>query len=138
MSSSRRVTVKVDGHPRPKGSKKAFLNPKTKRVVMVDQRGKLLKEWEGLLVEAFESYEGELLDGPVSVSLAFFLPRPKKSKFGAYPAGSPDIDKLTRTVFDKMTGVFFTDDSRVVELDATKEWTDGTPGVVIQVGEVTW
>ncbi len=66
-------------------------------------------------------------EGPVKVGLQFAVPRPKshitadglRLRKGA-PAlpikhGTKDIDKLTRCILDALTGVFFVDDSQVVE-----------------------
>jgi crossover junction endodeoxyribonuclease RusA len=51
----------------------------------------------------------------------------------------PDLDKLVRGVFDALTGVCFTDDSRIVALQAGKriaEIGEG-PGVNITIRELS-
>jgi Holliday junction resolvase RusA-like endonuclease len=73
----------------------------------------------------------------VAVRLRFWLTRPA-SHYGTgrnkavvkpsaprRPAGRPDVDKLARAVLDGLTmGGAFTDDSQVVELQASKWYVD--------------
>jgi crossover junction endodeoxyribonuclease RusA len=71
------------------------------------------------------------LAGPVSVTLAFRLARPKSAPLRvAFPAKRPDLDKLIRSTLDglKMGGAF-RDDSQVIILFAGKVF--GTPGCKI-------
>lgn len=39
-----------------------------------------------------------------------------------YPSTKPDVDKLSRTILDALTGVVLRDDSRVVRLVSNKMW----------------
>ena len=77
------------------------------------------------------------LDGPLHVAIAFHLPRPKghygtgrnagvvKPSAPRYPAGKPDIDKLTRAILDAVTSAgAWRDDSQVVQLRANKVWSE--------------
>src|SRR5687768_14822195 len=50
------VTFTVKGQPKPGGSKKAFVNPKTDRVVVLDDSGKGGKEWRKKVVEEAEKH----------------------------------------------------------------------------------
>ena len=85
-----------------------------------------------------------------SVRLDFFIMRPKshylpantkrpvpelKPGALAYPIGMPDVDKLTRAVLDGLTtaGIWF-DDSQVIEVQATKHFSDGLLGELSQPG----
>jgi crossover junction endodeoxyribonuclease RusA len=84
-----------------------------------------------------------LIAGPVRVSIAFRVPRPAghRTKRGElrtsaplHPAVAPDLDKLTRCTLDALTGLAFTDDSRVVALTVTKQYaTPGREGASITV-----
>jgi Holliday junction resolvase RusA-like endonuclease len=47
----------------------------------------------------------------------------------------PDIDKLSRSVLDAITGGIVKDDSQVIILNARKEYGD-KPGVLIRVAEI--
>jgi Holliday junction resolvase RusA-like endonuclease len=48
----------------------------------------------------------------------------------------PDIDKLSRSVLDCLSGRIIKDDSQVVILNARKEYTDKSPGVLVRVMEI--
>jgi Holliday junction resolvase RusA-like endonuclease len=64
------------------------------------------------------------MSGPIGLRVDFFLPRPSglaKSYRGPH-LKKPDLDKLTRSTKDAMTGVLYTDDSQVVELVVSKAY----------------
>lgn len=72
------------------------------------------------------------------MSIDFYLPKPKKTKFGSRPAGKPDADKLARAVNDALTeSGLIVDDARVVSLHVHKRWAFETPGAIITV-EPLW
>jgi crossover junction endodeoxyribonuclease RusA len=76
--------------------------------------------------------------GAVVVGLSFVLPRPKSTpkRFTPPAVKRPDCDKLTRAVFDSLSGIVYLDDSQVIDLHATKRLAEigETPGVDITVG----
>ncbi len=91
------------------------------------------KPWEAVVAAAALEAGAEPLDGPIAVGLVFRLPRPA-GHFGrrwlrpaapAWPASRPDLDKLIRAVLDALTGICWRDDSRVVEIRATKRYAEG-------------
>ncbi|HYI66346.1 MAG TPA: RusA family crossover junction endodeoxyribonuclease [Candidatus Limnocylindrales bacterium] len=97
--------------------------------------------WRKAIRKALDAEDVSPLPGPVRVSLAFMLRRPKGHR-GArgllpsapvYPVVKPDIDKLARAVLDALTGPAFNDDSQVVELIVLKHYATGTPGVDIRI-----
>jgi len=115
----------VPGIPAPQGSKRAFVVGK--RAVLVES-SKACKPWrDSVRAAALEATQGAApLSGPLSVSVAFILPRPKsvpKGRLG-WPATKPDIDKLLRSTLDGLTAVLFGDDSQVVEVAATKRYQE--------------
>jgi crossover junction endodeoxyribonuclease RusA len=68
-------------------------------------------------------------DGPVLVECLFLLPPPVKGAKGSviateYPIhqSAGDVDKLARAVLDAMSGVVYTDDSRVIRLVVDKRY----------------
>jgi crossover junction endodeoxyribonuclease RusA len=90
------------------------------------------------------------LRGPIDITLVFMLHRPA-SHYGSgknserlvpsapiLPAKVPDVDKLTRAVFDSMTSIVWVDDSQVVKLLAYKvfvhKWEE--EGVSVKVGVI--
>jgi Holliday junction resolvase RusA-like endonuclease len=74
----------------------------------------------------------ELLERPVSVSLAFHVERPKTTKLAA---PKPDIDNYAKSVLDAFNdaGVIWKDDTQVVTLAATKQWAEGPPRIDVQI-----
>lgn len=87
----------------------------------------------------------EMFDGPVLLGATFVMPSPKTHTppvwlrdnralwklmchSGAPMLKKPDVDKLTRAVFDAMTGIVWHDDSQVVETNVRKRYAD--PGEV--------
>ena len=73
------------------------------------------------------------LDGPVSVDARFVVERPKSAKKRAHPHTKPDLDKLCRALGDALTGVVVTDDSRIVEWRARKEYGEPRTEVRVEV-----
>ena len=65
------------------------------------------------------------------------LPRGRRPVTKVYADTKPDLDKLTRSVLDSLTDAgIFTDDSRVVAIDACKITSvgrDGMSGVYVGV-----
>ena len=76
------------------------------------------------------------VDTPVSVALTVYVQKPRATKFRAYPAGSPDLDKYQRAVGDALeqAGVL-TNDARIVHWDPWKRWAteDNPPGAHITI-----
>lgn len=111
------VEFTVDGVPVPQGSK--TIGRGGGKVWLRDANATKLKPWREKVAAAARD-AGARFDGPVTVTLMFTMPRPKKSRF-KLPAVKPDLDKLTRAVFDGLTdGGLIADDALVVELRARK------------------
>lgn len=84
---------------------------------------------------ARQQYHGEALDGPLSVEMIFYKPRPK-SHFGtgrnagllkdsapAFPTTRPDVLKLARAIEDGLSGgVIYSDDALIVSEGIAKRW----------------
>lgn len=85
---------------------------------------------------AGENRPPQLFDGPISVSLIFYLAKPKSApKREKYPAKKPDIDNLVKAITDGCEGIIFTNDSRIVDLNAIKRY-DPVPRVIVRIEEV--
>lgn len=133
----------VPGEPITEGSTKAFTSGQ--RVVVTHDRGPELDQWRLRVARAAEAAARKAgweprYDGPVAVTAAFLLPRPKSvPKSRQWPHVKPDLDKLQRAVGDalspyKRPGVL-RDDSRIVEWRASKCYASGPRmvGAVITV-----
>lgn len=123
------IRFTVIGRPQPAGSKSGA--PIRRRngsigVAMRDSNPKA-KPWQAIVANAArEAYSGDLLRGPLSVKMAFYLPRPK-GHFGTgknaarlrpsaphFPTVKPDALKLARGTEDALTGVIWGDDAQIV------------------------
>lgn len=75
---------------------------------------------------------------PLSFTACFYFPRPTSaSKKVAMPLKRPDLDNCLHKLTDQFNGVFWADDSQIVDLVARKRFAaDGRPGVEITVAPV--
>jgi len=130
------VRVFVAGVPQPQGSARAFVRG---RRAIVTTANPQLHGWRELVthgVHAALPAEWRLLEGPVTVTLVFALPKPPSvPKRRTVPTTRPDVDKLARAVLDALTGLVFHDDAQVVLLTAMKTYAADVPcGVTVIVG----
>jgi Holliday junction resolvase RusA-like endonuclease len=81
-----------------------------------------------------------LHEGPVSVFIDFYMPRPKSlPKKTTHHIKRPDLDKLARAVLDGLTeGGAWLDDSQVIRLQVQKVYADeqNLPGCDIEIRSV--
>lgn len=130
---------RVEGEAVPQGSKKGFVD-KFGHVRVVDDNKAALNRWRKTVAEAAHyskpGWLAELWDGPIGLSALFvrarkptdFLADGVSLKAGAHrwPSTAPDGDKLDRGIFDSLTDVLFTNDSRIVDWAGRKRF--GGPG----------
>ena len=88
---------------------------------------------------------GTPLDCPVKVDIAFYLPRTKMLSRKSSPtnliphAVKPDIDNMTKLIYDEMTKAgWWKDDSRICASTVTKSYPakDSKPGAMITVSVI--
>jgi Holliday junction resolvase RusA-like endonuclease len=136
------VTIRVPGVPQPQGSK-----TKTRWGGMRDANSERLTPWRNAISIATVQTVGhrwQPLDGPLSVSVVFTMPKPTSApkRRRTWPAKKPDIDKLIRACFDGITdGGLWRDDALVVDVYARKVYTGDpdaspAPGALIHVRPV--
>jgi len=147
MTAPTTVSFRVDGTPKPQGSKSGFSPVGTSHVVQVEAV-KGLKPWRARVVAAARSkWDGAApLDEPVHVWAYFWMPRPKahyrtgrftgqlRDDAPTWQTSKPDGDKLLRAVLDALTiaGVL-KDDALVCVAEARKLYSS-RPGVTVHVG----
>lgn len=127
------LQFRVRGVPAPQGSKRYV-----GRGVMIES-SKKVKPWrEAVKWAAIESmpHGWEKLDGPLVLSVVFWMPRPKWAKKEVGALRMPDLSKLIRSTEDALTdaGVWF-DDARVCCIMAEKQYETPSqpPGAQISV-----
>lgn len=144
------ITFFAAGMPQPKGSARAFMRPGMRHPVVVQANAAKGKTWQGVVSTAAVEAGVKPLEGPVSVSLVFLVPRPRshygtgknasvlKASAPAHPSTKPDVDKLARACLDAMTGVAYRDDAQVFDLVALKAYCgysgEERAGVFVTVG----
>lgn len=128
------VAFTVYGVARPKGSTRAFMRPGMKFPIVTSDN-KSVKGWEESVRAAIQQHAaGQFFAGPLAVSIAFHLPKPKSlGKKVAAHTKKPDLDKLARGSLDAMKGVLWNDDSQVINLCVTKQYATGQPHAYIEV-----
>lgn len=138
------ISFFVPGIPRPGGSKRGFVIPGTKRVVITEDC-KRSKDWRTSVAWAAKEAIQEPLRGALRMEFTFILPRPK-GHFGkggvrksapVWPAVRPDTTKLIRSTEDALKGIAYLDDSQIVQQMASKCYQAGpdrgAPGCVITI-----
>lgn len=122
----------VTGIPRAQGSKSAFKNKHTGKVVMTEggtnESRANFAAWRDSVSEAARKAHGGAppLDGPLRVRMRFVFPRPSGArKADHWKPTAPDIDKLQRAVLDCLTAArVIVDDARVACVEVSKELAD--------------
>lgn len=127
----KQIKFRVEGVPGPQGSKSRGRGDR------MYESSKKVKPWRDAIQYAVMLHpqcRGSLpiIRGAVALSVTFMFLKPKTAT-RKYPAVAPDIDKLLRSTCDALTmaGVW-EDDSRVVDLHASKRYSDWQ-GAVIRV-----
>jgi Holliday junction resolvase RusA-like endonuclease len=128
----------VYGVPLSKGSVHARIvhTASGRQIPIVTDSNRSLRSWEQLIksaasqaIDATPAADRRLLTLGVRLTIAFYLPRPKKYDAPKYrgafiPHGTtPDLDKLVRAVLDALTATVYHDDKQVTELVAAKYYT---------------
>lgn len=87
-------------------------------------------------------------EGAVIVTIDFYLKRPKghygtgRNKDRLKPSAptkhikKPDIDNFGKLVIDALTGLFYVDDSQIIELNISKQYDNLDPRTEIKIEEL--
>lgn len=137
------IRISVQGVvPQAKGSKRGYVvrrkgaaggaeGTKAYRAVLVEgghgAQDKLKIAWERAVADAAEEQRpAELLDGPLSVTAVFWMPRPKHEtkaqRLRTWHTVPIDVDKALRAVLDPLKGRIFVDDARIAIARAEKRY----------------
>ena len=85
--------------------------------------GKTATWEESIRAQALKHKPDTPFDCPLRLKLIFQLPRPKsRSKKELYPDRRPDLDNYIKSLKDALNGIIWTDDARIVEINARKEY----------------
>jgi crossover junction endodeoxyribonuclease RusA len=127
--------VFIPGRPVPQGSTKAFV---VKGHAVVTSDNPATKPWRSEVAAIVRESVGPAIaypTGAVALRMMFLMPRRAAEPKRVTPAHTrkPDLDKLTRAVFDAVSGILVTDDAQFVRIDAEKRtaWIGQQPGLVL-------
>jgi len=125
-----RLLFNVAGLPVPQGSLK-MMNGN-----IVHVKDKELREWRINIGNTARNCGVEIAQKEVGVimNIMFCLPKPKSVK-RVIPSTRPDLDKLIRAVLDALTGIAYIDDGQVVEITASKIYSNYA-GVKIGIEQI--
>ncbi|MBU0906726.1 MAG: RusA family crossover junction endodeoxyribonuclease [Nanoarchaeota archaeon] len=91
-------------------------------------------KWQA--IEYMKKGNISLLEGPLNMTLFFYLSRPKTlPKKVLHHIKRPDIDNLGKAIKDALRGITYRDDSQIVRLVMTKVYNE-QPMVMISIGKV--
>ena len=100
---------------------------------MIHNKAVELAAWRADIANAAKLAGCTPILDPIEITMRFRVKRPKSVK-REHPTVAPDLDKYIRGVNDGLTGVAFADDSQVIKITASKEYSD-TPGVDIEISD---
>ena len=127
-------TITIPGKPRGKG------RPRFSRATGRTYTDDATAVYENLVKTIWMTVAGKRLDGELAVRIEahYAIPTSKPKKIQAAmrdgsvrPTTKPDIDNVIKAVLDGLNGVAYADDSQVVELSASKCYSDDPRVVVI-------
>lgn len=127
------VDLRVIGVPAPQGSKTRMPNGAMVEGGSTVGRAKH-RAWRTAVAEAAVGQVAEPLDGPLHLTVEFWMPRPASRKRDVWADRKPDLDKLLRCTLDGLTdGGLIRDDARVTRIVATKQLADSWTGATMRV-----
>lgn len=138
----------VPGIPAPGGSKRGFYIKKLNRVVMAPDCKRTRSWMDSVAVAGKMAYSGELLTGPIRLTIVFYFLRPKghygtgrnanklKDSAPKYHLVKPDSTKLLRSTEDALTGIIWRADSQVMLGPVDKFYVERDPGAQITITQI--
>ena len=92
--------------------------------------------------------DADPLTGPVQIEIAAYIQRPKnhyrtgahadklKDSAPQFPAVTPDIDNILKSILDGLNKIAFIDDKQVVSIVAHKFYAISVPCVIVDLGDM--
>lgn len=101
--------------------------------------------YENLVAYEYKVQGGTYTEKALKVYINVFCEIPKSTSKknralmlsgGIRPSKKPDCDNIAKIICDALNKVAYKDDSQIVELTVTKDYTDGAPLVKVYLKEV--
>ena len=92
---------------------------------------------QSVMLQASQQRPPRLLDGPLTLTATFYLPRPKSlPRRVQYPIGRPDLSNYIKGLEDALRSIIYRDDAQIVDLRIAKRYATEAepPGVAVRVG----
>ena len=117
------IAFEVPGNPQPKQRPRVVTSCSGRSVAYTPRRTRF---WELSVAHEARQCLPEPLEGPLSVSLAFFRGDKRRC----------DLDNLAKAVLDGLNGIAYHDDAQIVELNLRREFDRERPRVEIEIRPV--
>lgn len=133
--------ITLHGAAKPQGSKKAIVNRRTGRAMLVDDCPQARPWRNDLSLLMRQQAPPRPLRAPMRVDFIVYVNRPKAQldwagapKEGApqHPATGIDLDKVARAIGDAGTGIWWCDDDQICGWCAYRCFTEGEPCVDVR------
>lgn len=148
--SFEQISVFAFGEPKAQPRPRAFSRGGSARVYDPGTA----EGWKASVATALKDHAGRLIDGPLTVTITFYFPRPKghfrtgknahdlKPSSPAHHTKKPDADNCAKAVLDALSeksGIgLWKDDTQAVNLFVQKRYADEMPaGAAITISSAT-
>jgi Holliday junction resolvase RusA-like endonuclease len=116
-----KMAFSIFGIPTPKGRPRFFRRGKFVSTYTPDATRIAEQDFKN---QAMKYKPEKPLECPLKITLRFYKPRPKsKPKKELYWTSKADLDNLIKVV-DSLNGIFWKDDSQIIEIHASKAYDD--------------
>lgn len=138
----KKYKINISGAPVPKARPRAAKTKTGKPYVYTPRK---TKDFEYKVRQRAEEIFERPLQGPISLKINFYLPRPKRLYWKTKPMPAvfhtvvPDADNLAKSVIDAALGVAYLDDGQISRLFIQKMYHAGDEGpkTIIEIEELT-
>jgi len=121
-SSQTGVTMTIFGEPIAKGRPKVAMRGKFPQVYTPKETR---QAEESFIQQAIKFKPETPFTGAIKVTIRFYKSRPKSlPKKYIHWTKKPDIDNMAKLVLDSLNKIFFIDDSQIIELNCSKEYSE--------------
>ena len=134
----------IPGVPQGKARARTFYHKQANRVVSMTPEKTML--YENLIKQCFlDSCEETYFDKePLIMSIIAYFPIPKSTSKKdrlliadgkLHPTKKPDADNIAKVICDALNGVAYGDDTQIISLTVTKQYTIAEPNVTVYLNK---
>lgn len=134
----------IPGVPQGKARARTFYHKQANRVVSMTPEKTML--YENRIVQCFLDSCNETFFNkePLIMSIIAYFPIPKSttkkdrlliSEGKLHPTKKPDADNIAKVICDALNGVAYGDDTQIISLTVTKQYTIAEPNVAVYLNK---